>query len=206
MKRILTLLLFASLCWNYSTAQDIIKKFDGEEIKAVIIEVGPVEIKYKKANNPNGPVYVILKSDVESIVYINGTVDNFIQKIPPVNQEEDYAPAENTGVIDPELDLFSQGQMDARKYYDGYKPAGTGTLVCSLASPLIGLVPAIGCSMATPKDENLFIPSRELRMQKDYFTGYITQAKRIKQNKVWTNWGIGFGVNLFIVFAIVASA
>lgn len=32
-----------------------------------------------------------------------------------------------------------------------------------------------------------------------------SKAKKIKQKKVWTNWGIGLGVNLALAIAIAAG-
>jgi hypothetical protein len=37
----------------------------------------------------------------------------------------------------------------------------------------------------------------------DYNTGYNQKAKRIKQGKVWTNWGITFGINLVAVILLM---
>jgi hypothetical protein len=33
----------------------------------------------------------------------------------------------------------------------------------------------------------------------DYNNGYAQKSKKIKQGKVWTNWGIAFGANLVLV-------
>ena len=42
-----------------------------------IIEVGTAEVKYKKLDNLNGPVFSMLKSDLLMIKYQNGTSDDF---------------------------------------------------------------------------------------------------------------------------------
>jgi hypothetical protein len=57
--------------------QDIIVKKSGDEIKSKVEQVLDTEIKYRKAENPAGPVYSILKSDVFMIKYENGTKDVF---------------------------------------------------------------------------------------------------------------------------------
>jgi hypothetical protein len=103
-------------------------------------------------------------------------------------------------------DLYVKGQMDAEVNYKKYKGAATGTLIVSLLSPLVGLIPAIACSATTPKIENLGYPDPKLFMQKDYHDSYTHKAKKIKSRKVWKNWGIGFGVNLVAVLLISASA
>ena len=58
-------------------AQDVITKKNGDEIQAKITEVGQNEIKYKRFDNPDGPVYTIGKSDVFMVKYENGTKDVF---------------------------------------------------------------------------------------------------------------------------------
>jgi hypothetical protein len=69
--------LLALLFTNALLAQDNIVLRNGEEIKAKVQEVGTTEIKYWKADNLNGPLYVVLKSDVFIIKYENGTKEVF---------------------------------------------------------------------------------------------------------------------------------
>jgi hypothetical protein len=61
----------------FTKAQDVITLKNGEEIKAKVLEVGLGEIKYKKADNPNGPLYTTSKTLVFMIRYENGTKDVF---------------------------------------------------------------------------------------------------------------------------------
>jgi hypothetical protein len=67
------MLLSASMLY----AQDIITLRSGETINGKVAEVGTTEIRYYKAYNADGPVYVTNKSDVVQIVYSNGTIDVF---------------------------------------------------------------------------------------------------------------------------------
>lgn len=96
-------------------------------------------------------------------------------------------------------DLNIKGQIDAARHYKRYKGAATGTLLTSLLSPVIGLIPAILCSATNPKIENLGYPNEELFKQATYYKAYTKKAKKIKQRKVWSNWGIGLGVNLVVI-------
>jgi hypothetical protein len=98
--------------------------------------------------------------------------------------------------------LNIKGQIDAAKHYRRYKAAATGTLITSLVSPLIGLVPAVICSATNPKLENLGYPNEELFRQPEYYHAYTKKAKKIKQRKVWANWGIGLGVNLMVIVLV----
>lgn len=105
----------------------------------------------------------------------------------------------------PSENLNLKGQVDAEKYYKKYKGASVGTLITSLVSPLIGLIPAIACSSSKPKIKNLDYPSEELFRQPEYYKSYTRKAKKIKQGKVWKNWGIGFGVNLVVILLATAK-
>jgi hypothetical protein len=185
---VLTSIFTITLCFS----QDIITKNTSEDIQAKVLEVTTTEIKYKNFNNQTGPTFSILKTDVLMVRYENGTKDIF-----------------NTDKKDDNIssaDLFTQGQSDASKYYKGYKGAGTGTLITSLVSPLIGLIPAIATSSTQPKDINLNYPNADLMKKSEYNNGYSQKSKKIKQGKVWKNWGIGFGVNLLAALLIVSGS
>jgi len=99
-----------------------------------------------------------------------------------------------------------KGLKDAEKYYDDYSSAGTGTLMVSLLSPLVGLIPAISSSSTMPKDKNLNYPNTKLMENADYRSGYTRRAKKIKQSRVWTNWGIALGVNAIVVVLLSSAS
>jgi hypothetical protein len=120
---------------------------------------------------------------------------NFIDSTVIVQNQQLYT------VPKPE-NLNIKGQIDAARHYKRYKGAATGTLITSLVSPFIGLVPAILCSTTNPKMENLGYPNEELFRQPDYYKAYTRKAKKIKQRKVWSNWGIGLGVNLVVILIL----
>src|SRR6218665_214442 len=50
---------------------------DGTEAKGKVTEITPTEIKYKKCDMPDGPVYVVRKSDVFMVRYANGEKEIF---------------------------------------------------------------------------------------------------------------------------------
>jgi len=58
-------------------AQDMIVKSDGSIVKAKIIEITDESVKYKKADNPDGPLYTLSKESITSINYANGEVEKF---------------------------------------------------------------------------------------------------------------------------------
>jgi hypothetical protein len=198
MKNILLFILFVCLS-NIIKAQDTLSMRSGENILVKIIEVGTTEVKYKKQDNLNGPVFSILKSDLLVIKYENGTKEDFssIKKI-----EEKIVGVEN---------LFTQGQNDAILNYDGYKTAGTSVLL-STAVPFygifIGIAPALLCSIAEPKDENLGYPNLNLMKNEQYANGYKQKAKQIKNKKVLRNYisGIVIQASYLTVGLIVLIA
>ncbi len=63
---------FVLFCF-LSKAQDQLFKKDNSKLMVEVLEIGPEEIKYKLAENPGGPVYVVKRSDVAMIIYKNGT-------------------------------------------------------------------------------------------------------------------------------------
>lgn len=196
------LLSVVSTCFS----QDTITLRTKEEIQSKVVEITASEVKYKKFDNLNGPLFVIYKSDVLSIRYENGTKDEFnveaVKEIAPLpNPVPSTAPAPAMS----SNDYYMKGQKDATRYYYKYTGAGGGTLAASLLSPLLGLAPAIACSSTQPKELNMNYPDRELIKNPDYHRGYDLRAKKIKSNKVWTNWGVGFGVNLVLFLMISAQ-
>lgn len=58
-----------------ATAQDKIYKRNGDVMDVKVKEVNTRNISYKKADNPDGPDYVINRADVEKIRYNNGSED-----------------------------------------------------------------------------------------------------------------------------------
>ena len=76
MKNLLFFILFICSS-NIIKAQDTLSTRYGENILVKVIEVGTTEVKYKKLDNLNGPVFSMLKSDLLMIKYENGTSENF---------------------------------------------------------------------------------------------------------------------------------
>jgi hypothetical protein len=196
MKKIyLTVIAFVATI-SFCFAQDVITLKTGEDVQAKIIEVGHNDIRYKKYDFQEGPTYILLKSEIFMIKYENGDKDIF-------NEEKK---TENITSLDTSSgNPHFQGQTDASLHYEGYKGAGTGTLIGSLISPILGLIPAIATSSTMPSNENLNFPSLELMKNADYYNGYTNRAKKIKQGKVWKNWVIGLAVNVVAALLIFTS-
>ena len=191
MKKIITSFIATFLIANLLFSQDVLTKKTGDDIKAKVLEVTTTEVKYKKFDNLNGPIFSILKSELLLIRYENGSKDVFNEN---KKSEEKIVSIK---------DLYFDGESDANKFYKGYKGAGSTVLATGLLlSPLVGLIPAAICASSAPQDENLGYPSSDLMKNSEYANGYRNRAKKIKQNKVWTNLGVAFGINLALDLAL----
>ncbi|TPE43374.1 hypothetical protein [Pontibacter mangrovi] len=188
-------------------AQDLITKRTGEKVEAKVLEINSSEIKYKRFSHPEGPTYVVPKSEVLLITYEDKTSEVFEleEHTATVSSEnvpspvEVYKPTASVGG----LNMYVKGQADGRRFYDGHKAAGTTTLIVSLLSPVVGLIPAGITSAVPPKEHNWDAPNNQLLQNPDYKSGYLKSARRKKVGKVFTNWGIGLGANLILALIII---
>lgn len=72
MKHLHYIFFYIGLC-GICSAQDILYTTYGTKLKSKVLEINAEEIKYKSFSNPEGPTYVIAKSDIIFIQYANGT-------------------------------------------------------------------------------------------------------------------------------------
>ena len=79
--RKLSLLTIVLLLTLSCFAQDIIVTKDGKKINAVISEIELEVVKYKNYDNQSGPTISIRRIDIASIVYQNGGVEVFSEKL-----------------------------------------------------------------------------------------------------------------------------
>jgi hypothetical protein len=110
MRIVLTIGFF--LGWIFSiAAQDTILLKTGDEIQSRVLEIGENEVKYKKFENPDGPLYALRTAEIFLIKFENGTKEVFgldsDESAEPVGEEEttgnrptdndDYAAEEGSG-------------------------------------------------------------------------------------------------------------
>ncbi|MCC2547404.1 hypothetical protein LJY25_13190 [Hymenobacter sp. BT175] len=77
MTRLLLTLLTVVLLAATAQAQDLLTKQNGEEVQVKVLEITPTEIKYKRTDNPDGPLIIVRRSEVFMIRYANGAKDLF---------------------------------------------------------------------------------------------------------------------------------
>ena len=188
------LLFFLFICSsNITKGQDTLSTRSSETILVKVIEVGTSEVKYKKLDNLNGPVFSMLKLDLLLIKYENGTKDDY-SSIKKIEENNFFA-----------LDDSVQGKNDAKRFYNGYKTAGNAVVVTGYIIPI--LIPALAISIATtskiPKDENLNYPSISLMQNEKYANSYRQEALKIKKRKVWLNFLITLPASIYMMMMLI---
>jgi hypothetical protein len=107
---------------------DIITFKNGEEVKAIVTEVGTSEVKYKKCDNKNGPLYSVKKSEVFMIKYANGSKDFFGNQ---VATSEDTSKSVDSNEASDNTDAAAVG---------AFATGLVGLLIGIFASALVGLI------------------------------------------------------------------
>lgn len=101
--RILTFIFLILLAGLSAGAQDIILKKTGEEIKAIIVDVSPGVVKYKKFENQDGPIFAIAREQVDKIIYQSGKAQSFEEETPeqiqPISDEQAMMPAKPSPLL-----------------------------------------------------------------------------------------------------------
>ncbi len=119
-------------------AQDIIKKINGEEIKAKVLEVSKKEVKYTLYEEPDGVTYVVDKCDVLMIRYKSGRNEIFDQELIDNLYSSSREPIEGLmpNMKYKELKTIYNYRGYTRTLGDKYSPAWTG--VASAFVPGLG--------------------------------------------------------------------
>lgn len=109
--------LFLFCIAGMAMAQDVIVKTDNSTILSKVLEISSTEIKYKKWDNQDGPLYTISRSEVASINYENGEIETFPSNTYQApNNYPIAAQNPNAGF----MDLYGNSalQLDGRKLSD----------------------------------------------------------------------------------------
>ncbi len=76
MKKIFTVIIISSASM-LAMAQDSIYKYNGDVISAKVTEITPTEVRYKRFEMLDGPIFVEMKSNVSKIKYMGGILEVF---------------------------------------------------------------------------------------------------------------------------------
>lgn len=85
-------------------AQDTLCLRTGGCIAAKIVEIGVKDVSFKRADNPDGPLFVYDKNDIRRIRYANGYVDTFalVKEQPKISiQQHSYALSADFNMMQP---------------------------------------------------------------------------------------------------------
>jgi hypothetical protein len=138
------------MCFN-SSSQDYIFKKNGDEIKVKVVEILKSEVKYRKFDNLNGPIYSIDIADVFIIKYENGTRETFGQSNVSSNGSKDAAISVNEKIIIPsgttvkveiqtEVSSKSAKEGDVLSFSTTEALFAEGKLVAPVGSPVSGRI------------------------------------------------------------------
>lgn len=71
------LFLITFLSFLTVKSQDTIFKKSGDIVIAKVLEISPTEVKYKRFDFQDGPMYIEIKSNLDKIIYSNGVKEIF---------------------------------------------------------------------------------------------------------------------------------
>lgn len=134
MKRTIAILTSVIATCISASAQDMITKIDGTEIKAKILEVNPDDVRYILFDEPESPVYTIKKNQLEAIRYASGRIEEFQNGGPyhNMNRGSDILPY----LKYKDLKTMYNYKEYTESLYDRYSPGWSG--FASLVMPGLG--------------------------------------------------------------------
>jgi hypothetical protein len=96
--KVTMLIVICLMTINYAKTQDVILTKDAKSIKAKILEINEFDVKYKDFDNLEGPNYTLKKTEIQTIVYQNGKVENF-------------TPIDEPKIVEPTFSLKSHNEF-----------------------------------------------------------------------------------------------
>ncbi len=138
-------------------ACDIIFLKNGEEIEAIIMEVGTEDVRYKLCQNPDGPIFVKYRYEIFKINFKNGTstIISSIENKPTYTQSPPYNPDDkdyDTAIILCLLLLIGFGGI--HRMYMGYVGIGIIQLLTGGCCGIWQLIDLIRILNGTLKPKN----------------------------------------------------
>lgn len=174
-------IFFLTICTLASVilyAQDIIITRDAQRIEAKIMEVSSSEIKYKELSNLDGPMFVLNTSEINTIIYKNGTVKIFDTPAQnnasyqnsnasaasfngmPINKSDDvYYMGDQRLTEDQYVAFVQKNCMQAYEAYTkGKKLRKTGVQLISAGVPLLAAGAVLyGVGIGVGRDEDVIL-------------------------------------------------
>jgi hypothetical protein len=127
MKRLIMLLSALAFFAVSAAAQDFVTKRNGEDIAAIVDEIGPDYVRFRLWDEPDGVTYTMLKNEILMIRYATGRNEVFDQMsslaVAPMMKYKEMAKVYDY-------------RLYQKSLYDRYSPAGSG--VASFFIPGLG--------------------------------------------------------------------
>ena len=152
-------LFFATFCVCIATtfAQDVITLKNGEDIQALVQEIGELDVKYKKFENPNGPNYTLKKSKIFRIRYANGSKDVFEDNTTPITVPTPAPITEHPSIQNNKGEIYI-GTFQVLKYHSNQETVNAEDLFYDMPEALknynsgktlitVGQIFAGGCAL-----------------------------------------------------------
>ncbi|MCF0054041.1 hypothetical protein LXM25_28465 [Dyadobacter sp. LJ53] len=152
--------LFLLLAVHFAQSQtprkpDLITLRDATKLEVLIQEVDDNIVKYKKLNDPDGPLFSVRKTEIASIKYGNGDVETFeaVLEVPgyysPATPKASTPIASSSKTISPKArfqeELRAATPDRLRAIYKYYKAKSKGGMIMGIAGTSAGvIIAAIG--------------------------------------------------------------
>lgn len=159
---------------NIIFAYDIIVMNNGDLINAKVEEVGPSEIKYRKASNPNGPLYKIETKTVLAINYENGEKDTFGNVRPASVQsssDSGLIPAVAAPDNDELVSRYNRDRPELLRKKPKDKIVEDGIAYWGMSDSTILSTPELTVSFENRRNEKYFIGNHDYSLSVDGFEG-----------------------------------
>jgi hypothetical protein len=72
---------------NEEKVNDVLVLKDGAQLEVILVEVSDKQVKYRKVNNPQGPLFVKEIANISSIKYANGEKEEFSHEAVEVTED-----------------------------------------------------------------------------------------------------------------------
>ena len=128
MKRLIMILSALAFFAVSAAAQDFVTKRNGEDIAAIVDEVGPDYVRFRLWNEPDGVVYNMRKSDILMVRYASGRNEVFEQELPTI--------AVSPTMKYRQMADYYDYRLYERSIYDKYSPVGSS--IASFFIPGLG--------------------------------------------------------------------
>lgn len=204
MKRIHFLLLAGLLCLTASSlkAQESFSsraasfRFDPSRKSNYFLKVDELRLNlYSKdplrAGKFRLPANILFRYNYTDTSSVLGHVDPIVMALP---KDFQYV-----------SEICIKAKLDCREHYKMWKASAYGTLFFTIVNPVASLSVAVPASLTPPRIENLGLSDVDMLQDELYFHTYRREAKRLKSKRIWTAYGIGFGVHVGILFGIISA-